>query len=316
MTAEVFAEWLCRQGYRVVRTASSFWYDQGPRVYQAFPHHWLIRPSDGELLELLRRERAIALRYSAPFDAESGKISYHVVYEDVPYGFGTLSGNARSKVQRGLRRCEIERISMERLAEEGWHLQRDTLERQRRVGSVNRERWQCLSLAARDLPGFEAWGAIVEGKLAATILTACMEGTCYMLYPQSDRRYFTSYVNNALAYTVTREMLSRRGVQGIFYGLHSLDAPPSVDEFKFRMGYRAKPVRQRVLFHPWVRPFCNRVSHALAKRLLRLRPSSPGLAKGEGMLRFHLEGQRPAEEQRWPECVGQDRTVLLGTLRG
>jgi hypothetical protein len=135
-----------------------------------------------------------------------------------------------------------------------------------------------------------------------------------MLYPQSDRRYFTSHVNNALAYTVTREMLSRPGVQGVFYGLHSLDAPPGVDEFKFHMGYRAKPVRQRVLFHPWVGPLFNRVSHAVVQRLLR--PGRPGLAKGEGMLRFYLEGRRPAEEQRWPECFGGDRTVLLGTSKG
>jgi hypothetical protein len=61
---------------------------------------------------------------------------------------------------------------MERLAAEGWILQRDTPERQGRVGSVDRRRWQRLSLAARDLPGFEAWGAIVEAHLAATILTA------------------------------------------------------------------------------------------------------------------------------------------------
>jgi len=314
MTGEMLAEWLRRQGHRIVRTTSSFWYNQGPRVYQAFPHHWCIRPSDAELRELLKGERAIALRYSTPLDAACGKISYHVTYEESSYGLETLRGNARSNVQRGLRRCQIERISMERLAAEGWRLQRHTLERQGRVGSVDRQRWQRLSMAAKDLPGFEAWGAIVDANLAATILTACIEGMCYMFYPQSDRRYFTSHVNNALAYSVTREMLTRPGIQGVFYGLHSLDAPPSVDEFKFRMGYRAKPVRQRVVFHPWVRPLCNRISHAVVKRFLR--PGRPGLAKGEGMLRFYLEGRWPAEEQRWPACFGQDRAALLETWKG
>jgi hypothetical protein len=313
MTAEVFAEWYRRQGHRIVRTASSFWYDHGPRVYQAFPQHWSIQPSEDELSALLRGERALALRYSAPFEAAPGKVSYHVVYEGASYDLETLSGNARSKVQRGLKRCAVELISMERLAEEGWRLQQDTMERQRRPGSLDREQWQRLTLAARDLPGFDAWGAIVDGELAATILTACVDGACYMLYPQSERRYFTTYVNNALAYTVTHEMLARPGVRAVFYGLHSLDAPPSVDEFKFRMGYLAKPVRQRVVVHPWARPFCNRLSHVVATRLLHRWPASPRLAKAEGMLRFYLEGQRPAGEQTWPECLGQDRTGLSGT---
>ena len=85
MTAEVFAEWLRRQGHRVVRTASSYWYDVSPRVFQAFPYHWIIEPSEEELGRLLRENNAIALRYSAPVSAPQGKVSYHVVCEDPNY---------------------------------------------------------------------------------------------------------------------------------------------------------------------------------------------------------------------------------------
>jgi hypothetical protein len=316
MNAEIFAEWFRRQGHRIVRTASSFWYDQGPRVYQALPHHWCIQPSERELRELLLGERAIALRYSTPIQAAHGKVSYHVVFEGVSYSLEALSANARSKIQRGLKRCRVEPISLNRLAQEGWRLQRDTLERQCRVGSLDQKKWQRLTMAVNDLPGFEAWGAIVRGDLAATILTACIDGVCYMLYPQSHRDYFDSYVNNALAYTVSHEMLSRRGVRMIFYGLHSLDAPASVDEFKFRMGYIARPVRQRVLFHPWLRPFVNRASHAVLRRLLRWRRNSPSLAKAEGMWRFYLDGQRPAHKQKWPECLGPETGGPLVTADG
>jgi hypothetical protein len=316
MNAEIFAEWFRRQGHRILRSASSFWYDQGPRVYQAVPHHWCIQPSERELRELLLHERGIALRYSTPLQAANGKVSYHVIFEDARYSLETLSANARSKVQRGLKRCRVEQISLNRLAQEGWRLQRDTLERQGRVGSVDETKWERLTMAAKDLPGFEAWGALVRGDLAASILTACIDGVCYMLYPQSHRDYFASYVNNALAYTVSHEMRSRPGVQMIFYGLHSLDAPASVDEFKFRMGYIARPVRQRVVFHPWLRPFVNRASHVVLGHLLRWRPNSPTLAKAEGVWRFCLDGQRPAHEQQWPECLSQETMGSLVTAHG
>jgi hypothetical protein len=98
-------------------------------------------------------------------------------------------------------------------------------------------------------------------------------------------------------------LLSRSSVNMIFYGLHSLDAPPSVDEFKFRMGYSARPVRQRVVFHPALRPLFNPASHTLLAWILHLNPGSPSIAKAEGMLRFYLNGKRPLEQQDWPEAL-------------
>ncbi len=79
MNVENFAEWLRRQGHHVVRSKSSYWYDAGPRVFQAFPYHWLIEPSPGELRGLTLGRAIAALRYSAPLSAAEGFVSYHVV---------------------------------------------------------------------------------------------------------------------------------------------------------------------------------------------------------------------------------------------
>ena len=77
-----------------------------------------------------------------------------------------------------------------------------------------------------------------------------------------------------------------------------------MDEFKFRMGFTAKPVRQRVVFHPTIAPFFNRLSHATIRQLLRWRPEQPVLAKAEGMMRFYLQGKLPIEKQpRLPELL-------------
>ena len=292
MNADVFAEWLQRQGHRVERSATSYWYDAGPRILQSFPFHWVIEPSEEELQQLLRSCKALGLRYSAKSASHWGRVSYQSAIS-APYGLSRLTANARSCVKRGLRRCQIERIEFERLAEEGWGLQRDTLERQHRSGSVSEAQWRTLCLAARDLDGFEAWAALVDGRLAASILAARVEDTAYFLYPQSHRAYFKFHVNNALVYTLTTDLLSRPTIRTVFYGLESLDAPPSVDEFKFRMGYTAHPIRQRVVFHPWFAPLCNRFSHSLVRTLHRHVPENVKVAKAEGLLRFHLEMAEP-----------------------
>jgi hypothetical protein len=303
MNAEIFAEWLRRQGHLVVRTQSTYWYDASPRVYQAFPYHWLIRPSEGELLAFLRKDRAIGLRYSAPADEPQGRISYHVVYEAPQYNLELLERRARQNVRNGLSRCTVQPIALERLADEGWLLETDTVDRQDRHVRMTREIWRRRYLSASDLPGFEAWGALIEDRLVASILTFRMDDCCELISQQCHREFLNARVNNALAFTVTQAMVSRPGIRSIFYTLQSLDAPPSVDEFKFRMGYKAKQVRQRVVFHPMLAPLIRPALGAAVKELVRRFPGVPSLPKAVGMLQFYLEGRRPLKEQHWPECL-------------
>jgi hypothetical protein len=118
-------------------------------------------------------------------------------------------------------------------------------------------------------------------------------------------------VNNSLYYAVTCAALERPGVSGVFLGLHSLDAPESVDQFKFRMGYGARPVRQRVVFHPWLAPAITSGGHVLLKWLLNRHPEHPALPKIEGMVRFYLEGKQPPGEQHWPERLALRKQELL-----
>ena len=309
MNADTFAEWMRHQGRQVIHTASSYWYDAGPRVFQAFPLHWLIQPSKREIRKLLVGHGVLAARYSKPMESPEGMLSYHAVLNG-PYRLENLRHQARNGVRNGLKHFCIERISFRRLAEEGWNLQQDTLERQGRTRSMSQAEWQRICLAAEGLPGFEAWGAITEGELAGSLLTTRVGDTCYVPFAQSHRKFLNKHVNNALFYTVCCDFLSREGVAGIFFCLHSLDAPSSVDDFKWRMNFIAKPVRQQVVFHPMINPFANQHSHAVVLRLLERYPGSHILSKAEGMLRFKIQGRKPLSEQEWPDCLNEIRAEI------
>ena len=310
MNAEVFATWLRRQGHQIIRTKSSYWYDAGPRVLQAFPYHWLIEPTEQEIRSLLLRRGIAALRYSTPLHASQGMVSYHVVLRG-PYTLEMLRSQARNGVRRGLTRFQVERIAFERLADEGWSLQADTLERQDRTKSMDLAEWQSICLAAVGVPGFEAWGATCEGELAAALLTARIDDRWCVPYALSRSKFLREHVNNALFYVVSNDLLAREGVAEIFFTLQSLDAPESVDEFKFRMGLQAEPVRQRVVFHPCLRPLATRKAHALLLGRLERDPGNPLLAKTEGMLRFNLAGKRPLTDQPWPEALQPQKQLTL-----
>lgn len=303
MNPEIFAEWLRRQGHTVVRTTSSYWYDKSSRVYQAFPYHWTIEPTEEELIGLLQKKRAVALRYSTPVNYSPGCISYHAVYDKPTYTLEALDRRSRQNIRKGLKNCNVEPISIERYATDGWLLEKDTLARQGRWTRQSEKTWHRNCMAAADLAGFEIWGALVGDRIAATLLTFQMEDCCELIFQQCHRDYLNARVNNALTFVVTQTMINRSDVNSIFYALHSLDAPCSVDEFKFRMGYIAKPVRQRVVFHPMVEPLTGSFLHKVTARLLKYYPGSYTFAKAEGMLRFNMQGKCRLNKQDWPGCL-------------
>jgi hypothetical protein len=309
MNADVFAEWLKRQGHKIYRTPSSYWYDAAPRVLQAFPFHLLITPDEDEINSLLFRHNIIALRYSAPPDFHEGKLSYHIVQNNC-YDLNSLKSKTRNGILCGLKNFKIEEISFDRLSHEGWPLQQDTLIRQKRSGIMNRYEWERICQSARGLSGFKAFGAISGGELSGAMIVSRIDDVYTVPHAVSHCRFLRCHVNNAMFYSVCCELLKTGGINGVFFCVESLDAPADVDEFKLRMGFEPKPVRQIVAIHPVLKPLITTSLYSLLKKLLAHYPSNPYLKKSEGMLRFHLEGRRPVNEQNCPECIS-DRIKIL-----
>jgi hypothetical protein len=96
----------------------------------------------------------------------------------------------------------------------------------------------------------EGWGAFVQGELAAFLLTAELGDCVEFLLARSRSDLLDAYPNNALIFTVAEHLLVKRRVSKITFGLESLEPVGPLDQFKFGMGFRREPIRQRVVFHP------------------------------------------------------------------
>ena len=209
MNPENFSEWHRRQGHKVIHTSSSYWYEAFPGVYQAFPYHWLITPSKQELRQLTLKYGAIALRYSTPMEVPFGKVSYHIVLNG-PYGLDKIRSKTRRTIKQGLEQFSIEPISFKRMAEEGWELQDDTLQRQQRTECMAQKCWEEMCLTADGIPGFEAWGSIINGELAASLLIARIGDTFNTLYSMSRSQYLNMHANHTLFFSVSCDLLKEK----------------------------------------------------------------------------------------------------------
>jgi hypothetical protein len=286
-----FAGFLRATGHRVYDEAGAHWYDAAPAFLLGVPSHRLLRPSSGELRRLFRHQPCLGLRFSGPVEGP-GRLSYQIVCDRSDYGIDQLSANTRSKVRRGLRRCAVGPIAASEVAAEGQQADVDTVARQGRGRRLAGERWERFWRAAGETEGIEVWGARAGGVLAAFLLTVCLDDRVEFLLARSRSDCLDAYPNNALIFTVTEEMLARRGLRQITFGLEALEEVDALEEFKYGMGFRRELLRQRVVFHPLVRALL-RMSPVV--RAIEGRAEAPGRAgafwrKTAGLVRFAREG--------------------------
>jgi hypothetical protein len=289
--AEPFAHFLASTGHRVLRGAGAYWYDASSAFFLSLPSHRRLRPAADELREVMRNQPCAGLRFPAPLDGP-GKLSYQIVCDTRGYGIHSLGANARSKVRRGLRRCEIVPVAFATIAALGQAADRDTVARQGRAVRLPGAAWQRFWDAASATAGMEGWAAFVGGEMAAFLVSVQFDDSVEFLLARSRSDCLDAYPNNALIFHVASEMLTSRGVRQITFGLESLEPVGPLDQFKFGMGFRAAPLRQRVVFHPLLRALLqSRALRALVCQYAEMRGGGAAFwRKTLGLVRFAEAG--------------------------
>lgn len=293
MDAAAYARFLEALGHRVVRIEGTHWYDVGPRFFMSAPPSFLYTPSADALKALFRQTGCVGVRYATPLDAP-GRLSYQIVCDNRSYGFDCLSANNRSKVRRGIKRCRIEAVPLSTIASHGRRAHADTVGRQGRDSVLDGERWDSFFRVAGETEGFEGWAAWVDDELAAFLVSVVFEDSVEFMLARSRSDMLNAYPNNALVFQVAEEMLVRRGLRQITFGLESLEPVGPLDQFKFGMGFTQQPLRQRVVFHPILRAALRlgAVRAPLAWWAERRGEQDVFWRKAAGLLRFAAEGEQ------------------------
>ena len=291
MDSQRYAEFLRALGHRVVSVGDFSWYDANRFFFLSAPPHRTYAPSAEQLSAALQTLPCLGVRFAAPLEGE-GKLSYQIVCSDRNYGLEKLSGNTRSKVRRGLKRCEVGTVPFATIATAGKQAHEDTIARQGREGAFGNERWQRFFSVCETTPDIEGWGAWHEGTLAAFLVTVTFEDAVEFLLARSCNDTLGAYPNNALIFTVAEEMLARRGVPEITFGLESLEPVAPLDQFKFSMGFERKPLRQRIVFRPVLSTLLRQSPVRNLVRRWTAQPSERAVfwRKAAGILRFAEEG--------------------------
>jgi len=260
-------------GHKVVQTKSCFWYSSHPFLYKNLPIHRSVDPSPSELAKVMIRGAALAIRYpGTPGDAIPDGGMY--ICSDPNYEFASLSANARSHTRRGLARCTVEQMDFKDLAVRAYPLITETNLRQTGKRPHRSEsQWKSFCDLAAGWSGLEAWGAFVDGQLAAFIVAMLAEDCYYLHLQKSASAQLKHYSNNALLFTVMKTALARPEVGFVANGQIALAAKEGLFHFKTSMGFEIHPFKEQMIFNPLIRPGLW-VGKAVTSRVTRTHPQS------------------------------------------
>jgi hypothetical protein len=281
-----YCEFLERIGHHVVKSESGYWYDPGPRMFERIPAFSLTCPSDHEARNLFWRTGMLGIKYYADLD-HPGKESFLYVCDDPDYDISNLGRSTRRKVRTGLRKCQVRQIDFVCLHAQGIAANLDTMERQKRQEPLfgDPEHWKEFCQAGGQVEGAVAWGAFVGQDLAAYTMGFIVDDYAIFIYQMSRSEHRSLFVNHALTYTATHEVLARPDIRCASQGHETVRNVSGLDDFKVRLGYKKRPLRQVFRFHPLVKPaVLNPVSQMALGKLRHWRPDSDALVRASGIV--------------------------------
>ncbi len=260
-------------------TGDRFWYNPYPFTFLPIFYHDMRPVSKKELLKLFFIGPALACRYLTPVSDPNINTGIWVC-RDKNYGFGSLHQKARNQTRRALEKCSVEKVNFDYLSKIGNQINRETWLRQGRPPTVFSDRgWQRYCLAASQLPGMEAWGAFCENELAAFAICCIVSPWYYILHQSSLTKFLKYYPNNALAFIITQQALSKTSVEVVSYGICSVEDTEGLNHFKARMGYRVLPAKDNLVLNPAIKAILHFGGLTLLKIAYRIFSESEFLRK-------------------------------------
>lgn len=251
--ANLAAFWEAR-GLRVLEMNGVLWGQYRGGFFTSLPFHLHLDPDSDEIHAMLRKSSVRGLRFQSSH--LPGRRAGMYVANPATFSIQSVSRRQRSHVNHGLRMCEFRTVTPDELLSQGMELNRDTLERQKRVDPTFLEpaRWAAFVGAVEKTPGMTVHGAYIEGRLS-TYVISCREGEwMHLIYKMSRAADLEHYPNHALDYMIVKQAAEQPGIRFVGNGFTSVLENEGLDRYKRQLGYEVAEHNLCLHFHPWLAP--------------------------------------------------------------
>ncbi len=258
---------LDREGVAVTRgSRRTFWQCAELSTIERHPSFCVDVPTASEIRRIFWKKWPAVVTYILAPDDSHPPNAWLYVCEDKSYELEKLGTQARRNVRRALRRFRFEPLALEVLREKGEPVYCETRTRIGLSDGTSRN-FQSLCDSVGKNPAYRILGAWAGEDMAAFLLAHCIEDWLdFSVYAANE--HLNSCPNEGLIYHLMQQFLTQGNGRVVSYGLSSIQEADNVltlDYFKKKVGFEARPVHRVFLFHPLLRPWSTRSATGCCK---------------------------------------------------
>ncbi len=285
-TAREYVEAWNRHGLKAyLGTGRAFWVASEGVGLARCPENCFDVPSGRETRSLLWRSRCVVASYVRLPDEAHPANAFLYVCASRDYNLERLAPRARRDARRALRAFRFEFLDPAALLANGARPYGDTRARAG-LSDGSPEAFQGYTAFQSSLPGYRFVGAWSGSQLAAYMWIQMIDDwTAIGSY--SSNEHLRSCPNDGLVNFALDYFRTQSCCREVIYGLSSIqetERTSTLDDFKKKVGFEARPVYRAFVFHPLVRPLVNPLTNWIVHGLLKLSPQNRRLRKAAGLL--------------------------------
>lgn len=246
LNASSYAEYLISQGKRVFDANGVAWMEYHGALIPAAAMPVYINLTYDQAIVLLKKSAALFIRYvSAPVKSPTNW--WNMVCRQ--YNFNCVSSSTRSKIRRGTRRIQIEKISPELLRKQGYECHVKCYQRYKYALPETRIAFESFvnSLIGQSI--FDIWCCSKDGELLGYIICLVENNGVFMhtvdITPAALHEYAAyAMIHRILEYYVNKKKLP------VSNGSRSISHSTNIQDFLCKFGFEQEYAELQVVYRP------------------------------------------------------------------
>ncbi len=213
-----------------------WYYYQGALLPRVPPHQDIFLTRDEEK-ELLKKSKALFIRYTSEWDRDISEFWY--IIKDVNEGLETYKSKIRYQIKKGLKNCIVKKVSKETIAESGYDVYVKAFEHYRTFHKPKLED----NFKKEIMNSSDDFWAVYHNRLLIAYANNFIENNiCHYNSMKFNPSFFKLYPSYALIYTMNSHYINEKGCIYVNDGARSIAHNTNIQEllikkFNFRKAY-------------------------------------------------------------------------------
>tara|TARA_B100001142_G_C14331899_1_gene654446 strand:+ start:1678 stop:2481 length:804 start_codon:yes stop_codon:yes gene_type:complete len=193
-----------------------------------------------DLASKIKEQNAFFARWTSDFDIQKESEFWHVICDDI-LELSDYSGNTRSKINRGLKQCDVRIIHKDLLIESGYDVYMYAFQKYKTYLNAKTKQ-EFITEIEEKQSDWQFWGVFYNNKIIAYSKNKIVDDYCEYASIKFHPSYLRYYPSYALFYVMNRYYLKENNFRYVNDGVRSISHSTNIQDFlihkfKFRKAY-------------------------------------------------------------------------------